>query len=125
MFTYSEKHVKKQGSILAFKMVEAAGIFSFILFIVFFTLPRLYLFGGVVYSSIYEEEWLRCVSLDCSEESPFALVAAIQVFVLCLLYPMHVHWSILIFKMAYKVVFGVYGDVRSDDEGDSEHEKEE
>ncbi|KAH9261080.1 hypothetical protein BASA81_000784 [Batrachochytrium salamandrivorans] len=133
-FTYAEQHVKQTCSRRTFQLVQFLGIFFFVLFIVAFAVPRILTFGGLIYFTAYELDWTTC----CGEmvnaagvcvggvgatACPAPFFIGLLVCVLMLLWPMHVFWMWLIIKMAAKVVFGQYQDVRSDDEGEEEKKK--
>jgi len=126
MFTYSEDHTKKTRSHLTYQLVQAAGIFFFVLFIISFGIPRLYYFGGVVYRTMYDVHWTVCCGVLANGTCgacPAPFFQASLACILFLLWPMHVFWFYLIMRMAIKVVSGVYQDVRSDDEGEDESSK--
>lgn len=123
-FTYSEPHVRSVYSWQALKLVKACGLMSFVVFVIMFAIPRLFFFGGIVYTGMYELHWGACCGLSlttgiCST-CPTPLFTALLMSVLGLLLPMHVFWFYLIVKMAYRLVLGKYQDVRSDDENDAD-----
>jgi hypothetical protein len=123
LFTYSEKHAKETQSHLVYQIVQASGIFFFVLFIVTFAIPRIFLFGGLIYHSVYDLDWTICCGMLANGVCgvcPAPLYMAGLVLVLGLLWPMHVFWFYLILRMALKVLSGAYQDVRSDDEGGEE-----
>lgn len=128
-FTYSEKHVKKNCSAMAYQIVQASGIGFFVLFIITFAIPRIFFFGGLIYYTMYELGWLYCAGggydpATCIE-SKAPLFSSSLVFILFLLWPMHVFWLYLIARMVNKVLTGHYQDVRSDDEDEGQDEQQE
>jgi TLC domain len=120
-FTYSEEHTKKTRSPIVFQIVQASGIFFFVMFIITFAVPRIFFFGGLIYYSVYELHWTTCCGVLASGACglcPAPLYMGLLVGILGLLWPMHIFWFYLIMRMAGKVVFGQYQDVRSDDESE-------
>lgn len=123
-FTYSETHVKRACSKFTFQVVQAAGIMSFVLFIIAFAIPRLFVLGRLLYIIPYELNWTLCVGemkhgVCDGEFCPAPFFNGFLLILLMLLWAMHVFWMWLIVKMAKNVVLGKYQDVRSDDEEDS------
>lgn len=83
---------------------------SFVMFVILFIYPRLYVFPMLNFSCAYEfgqfiEPHFRGVNLAS---------------LLLVLQPLHVFWFILILRMIFRLITGRMdeGDVRSDDEGD-------
>ena len=119
LFTYSEKHTLETKSRLTYQIVQACGIIFFVIFIITFAIPRIILFGGLIYYGIYELHWIGCcgpVINGACNGCPGQYLTANMVLILGLLWPMHVFWFYLIMRMALKVLSGAYQDVRSDDE---------
>jgi hypothetical protein len=118
-YSYAEKHIRATHSPMEFEFHKNVGTFFFVLFIIFFAVPRLFFFGGLIYLAIKEHQWMTCCSPTC--ELPCAMGSVwgtTLVATLGLLYPMHVYWFYLIVKMASRVVFGKYDDVRSEEDDD-------
>ncbi|KAH9255413.1 hypothetical protein BASA81_006532 [Batrachochytrium salamandrivorans] len=128
-FTYAEQHVKQTCTRQAFVLVQALGIFFFVLFVGTFSVPRILLFGRLVYLVAYDLDWTACCGVmevggTCmGEPCPAPLMNGLLETLLMLLWPMHVFWLWLIAKMAVKVVFGKYQDVRSDGEEEEGSQK--
>jgi hypothetical protein len=123
VFTYSEKHAKDTQSALVYHIVQTSGIIFFVIFIITFAIPRIFLFGGLIYHAVYDLHWTTCCGVLAGAACgvcPAPLYMAGLVVVLGLLWPMHVFWFYLIVRMAAKVLSGAYQDVRSDDEGGEE-----
>jgi len=126
-YTYAEEHIRITKSKRQYDMHKAIGMGSFVIFVVAFAIPRLLLYGSLIYQGIFKFGWYRCTSdtwrtgqcvpAHIGEFWPTSLV-----LLMGLLYPMHVFWFYLIVKMAFRLLFqpGQYDDVRSDDdEGDA------
>ena len=122
---YAEDHIRATKSRTAFEFHKNIGTFFFVLFIIFFAIPRLFFFGGLIFQGPSEFKWYSCCGLGANGDECGPCVAGPAwstglLTLLGLLYPMHVFWMILILKMAIRVLTGQYDDVRS--EGEEEEE---
>jgi hypothetical protein len=123
-YTYAEEHIRRTQTKSQYEMHKAIGMGFFVLFVIGFAIPRLILFGGLIYQGFFEFHWYKCCGMSMQDLSVCGKCAMGNIYqtsllsVLGLLYPMHVYWFYLIVKMAIRLVLapGKYEDVRSDDE---------
>ena len=121
-YTYAEEHIRvKHPQHYAFH--KNVGMSAFVLFVIFFAIPRLILYGGLVYRSMLDFHWLKCCGIDLESGycGPCLMGSGWTtplVMTLGFLYPMHVYWFYLIVKMAARLLLspGEYDDVRSGSE---------
>lgn len=132
-FSYSEDHVKANFSKFAATFVEFSGLLFFVLFIIGFAVPRLLLFGSLIHTEICYDSWNSRMASEEGQiltgvhqyhDYPLKSSGPTLITALFLLYPMHVYWFRLIIRTAINVVFGKYGDDRSDDEYEPETKKQ-
>ena len=123
-YTYAEEHIRvKSPHRYAFH--KNIGMSAFVLFVIFFAVPRLILYGGLVYRGLIDFHWYKCCGVDlqsgyCGECDMGPGWTTPLLGTLGLLYPMHVYWFYLIVKMAARLLLtpGEYDDVRSGSEKD-------
>ncbi|KAH9255412.1 hypothetical protein BASA81_006531 [Batrachochytrium salamandrivorans] len=121
-FSYSESKVKRTCSNNVLALLQFAGTGVFATFVVMFVVPRIMLFGTVLYQTGFELGWTVCCgtfspeTLECTLMCPSLFYMKGLMALLLLLWPMQMFWMLLIFKMAAKVLTGLHQDVRSDDE---------
>ena len=125
MYSYAEEHIRRTRTKDAYRVHKFIGTGCFVLFIVFFMVPRLFFYGGLVYQASTTNKWYRfcyddaMVSLTVACVPPnggYGVTGSLMVAMM-LLYPLHVYWGILIVRMAIRVLFASeYDDVRSGDE---------
>lgn len=124
-YTYAEEHIRQTRSKMQYEVHKIIGMSFFVMFVIGFAIPRLFLFGNLVYNGFSKYHWYICCGFDVATQTcgacsmgplwPISLLSTLG-----LLYPMHVYWFYLIVKMAFRLIFapGQYDDVRSDDEKD-------
>jgi len=120
-YSYAEDHIRATCTPTQFKVHQAIGTSFFVLFIIFFAIPRLFFFGGLIFQGFQDYKWYSCCGVDygtCGSCTAGPAWSTGLLALLGLLYPMHVFWMLLIVRMAVRVFVGKYDDVRSDDDDD-------
>jgi len=64
-YSYAEDHIRATCSRAAVEVHKAVGTFFFVLFIVFFAIPRLVVFGGLIVSGMKQHHWFTCCGPLC------------------------------------------------------------
>jgi len=126
-YTYAEEHIRRTRTKAQYEMHKNIGMGCFVMFVIAFAIPRLVVYGTLVYRGFNDYPWYKCCGYDpltqyCGECGTLGVKGPnwdtpLQ-GTLGLLYPMHVYWFYLIVKMALRLLLqpGQYDDVRSDDE---------
>jgi hypothetical protein len=122
-YTYAEEHIRETRSKASYEMHKTIGMAFFVMFVIAFAIPRLILYGSLIYQSVDNFHWNSCCGVDlatgyCGTCYVGHFWGTFLTGILALLYPMHVYWFYLIVKMATRLLLapGKYNDVRSDDE---------
>lgn len=136
-FSYTEEHARAHYTRATLRMLEYAGVFFFICFLVSFAITRLVLFPMMLKTLLYDLFWYsRSIetpesgsmmewSIAASKQlsPPICSARAYLMVGSSLLVPMHIYWFRLALRVAHRAVNGLYDDERSDDEEYSDDDK--
>jgi len=122
-YSYAEDHIRVTRSKRTYEIHKIIGMGFFVMFVITFAIPRLLLYGSLIYQGIEKFHWNSCCGANlltgfCGPCKIGHFWNTFLTVILALLYPMHVFWFYLIVKMAIRLLLapGKYEDVRSDEE---------
>mmetsp|Transcript_5275 Transcript_5275/g.9913 ORF Transcript_5275/g.9913 Transcript_5275/m.9913 type:complete len:336 (-) Transcript_5275:52-1059(-) len=133
-FVYTEDHARANYSRRTFKILEALGVFFFVVFLISFGFSRLVLLPMYIYVNAYLNGWCGRDYVEARDgpspetqpvsewhyrPDPYKSLSSTMNFGVVFLIPLHVYWFRLALRVAYRAVMGLYDDERSDDEDDA------